>query len=392
MGSLDLPSYRRLLAAAHSLTALKGYQDLVLDFSSCIAAYPGPMIAICAQSMKWRSSDTSVQLILPTDTKLARLFINANWAHNLDPTRFKQSAFRGYTHVPAACFASALEQHKQVNRMIDAVLCSLTGIERGDLAAIEWSLNEITDNVLVHSRAESGGIVQLNSFKQRRRIEFCVADAGAGIPTTLREGFPDIKSDIEALERAIREGVTRDPKVGQGNGLYGTMQVARTSQGYLHIHSGYARLAYEGEQLRLADEAIRYSGTLIVACMDCSKPTALADALRFSDTKYEPLDYIDTHYETRDSDNLIFRMHEEALSYGSRTAGDPVRTKLHNLIYMNPGRRIVVDLSEVQLVSSSFADEVFGKLFKALGPLRFMNTLDLQVNIAGDGRTVGLKS
>ena len=49
---------------------------------------------------------------------------------------------------------------------------------------------------------------------------------------------------------------------------------------------------------------------------------------------------------------------------------------------MNPGHRVVVDMSDVPLVSSSFADEVFGKLFVELGALRFMRSVDL-LGLAG---------
>ncbi len=65
----------------------------------------------------------------------------------------------------------------------------------------------------------------------------------------------------------------------------------------------------------------------------------------------------------------------ETESFGSRLAGLPVRRKLENLIRMNGGRRIVVDLSSIPLVSSSFADEVFGKLFVQIGAIAFMTTV-----------------
>ncbi len=71
-------------------------------------------------------------------------------------------------------------------------------------------------------------------------------------------------------------------------------------------------------------------------------------------------------------------MSGEAASFGSRVAGEPVRVKLTNLMRMNPGRRVVVDMSDVPLVSSSFADEVFGKLFLTLGPLLFTQALEFR--------------
>jgi hypothetical protein len=171
--------------------------------------------------------------------------------------------------------------------------------------------------------------------------------------------------------------VTRDPRIGHGRGLYGTLQVARASDGSLHIYSCNARLNYAKNELRLTQEDVPFKGTLLTASLDSSNPDALGEALQFGERQYIPLDYVETHFEMGSSDAVLFRLAQESESFGSRVAGDPVRTKLANLVHMNPGRRIVVDLEDVPLISSSFADEVFGKLFVALGPVRFGQVLDI---------------
>lgn len=378
IGSFALSDLRRLTAALHNLTSRAGHQDLILDFTQCVAAYPSAMVAVCSEILDLQRKGITFELTTPSEVRLARLFVNSNWAHLLDPERQSRSTYRGYTNTPLARFASPEEQTAIVSRLIDALLCSVPALDRSDFGAIEWCLSEITDNVLVHAQSHVGGLVQMTSFKQRRRVEFSVADSGISIPTSLRQGHPELGEDIKALERAVREGVTRDPELGQGNGLFGTFQVARASGGYLHIHSGYARLDYEQDQLRITKEEIPFRGTLVVACLDCSNPAALGEALRFRDGRHTPLDYIQTHFEDRSSDILVFQLSQEATSFGSRLAGEPVRTKLHNLIHMNPGRRVVIDMADVPLVSSSFADEVFGKLFVALGPLLFTQALEFR--------------
>src|SRR5207247_8283218 len=126
-----------------------------------------------------------------------------------EPVRQKQSSFRGHTHVPLTQFISASEQNCAVNTIVDAVLSSITDFTRTDFASIEWSLNEITDNVLTHARSVMGGLVQLTTFeRKRRRVEFAVCDAGIGIPASLRETHPEITSDVAALDGAIANGIT----------------------------------------------------------------------------------------------------------------------------------------------------------------------------------------
>jgi hypothetical protein len=81
-----------------------------------------------------------------------------------------------------------------------------------------------------------------------------------------------------------------------------------------------------------------------------------------------------------DSERILFTMKNEAKSFGSRLAGEPVRTRLKNLYKMSNGEKIIIDCEGIPLISSSFADEVFGKLFVEIGPLGFMQKFEF-VNI-----------
>ena len=379
-GAFGISDLHRPLASLHQAVQEAGYQDVVLDFGSCTAAYAGPMLALCAQVMKLRASHIDFDLVLPTDSKLARLFHNANWAYFLEPRDNSQSTFKGHSQIPATQFTTSNDQGRAVNRIVNAILGAIPDIERDDFAALEWSINEVTDNVLVHSQSLIGGIVQVSTFqKNRKRVEYIVADAGVGIPVTLREGHPEITSDADALDRAIREGVTRDKSVGQGNGLFGSYQICSHSRGLFQVESGYGKLSFtESSGLHISTERVPYEGTLVVAQIDFSVPHLLQEALKIGGKVYSPVDFVEMHYEQDDLSHVLFLMREEAKTFGSRIAGTPVRTRLANLLRMCPGQRIHVDFSDVPLVSSSFADEVFGKLFVELGPISFMQRIEFR--------------
>jgi anti-sigma regulatory factor (Ser/Thr protein kinase) len=367
------------LACIHHATRVLGYSDVTLDFSACSAAFAPPMLALCAQVMRLRESGTNFDVVLPEDKEKRRLFENTNWAHFLEPGRFQPSAFRGHSQVAATQFKTPNDQNNAVNRIVDAILGAIPDIERSDFAALEWSINEITDNVIVHAESAIGGLVQVSTFRKRQKVvEYIVADAGLGVPATLRSGYPQMSSDTEALDRAIREGVTRDKALGQGNGLFGSYQICSHSGGRFQIESGHAKLEYTPNRgLSISSERVPIAGTLIIAQIDFSSPRLLAEALRFAGKVHKPVDYIETRYELHDSDDLAFVLKEEAGTFGSRLAGTPVRNRLLNLLRMCPGQRIRVDCADIPLVSSSFADEVFGKLFVELGPLRFMQRIAL---------------
>jgi anti-sigma regulatory factor (Ser/Thr protein kinase) len=376
----DLRDFHYLLAQIHQCIEVAGYSDVILDMSACTSAFQSSMLSVCAQVAAYRKSGVAFSLIPPRVSTLSNLFKNTNWAHFLDPLQFHQSNFRGHTRIAATQYQSPEEQGAAVNRIVNVMLGALPDLERTDFAAFEWAINEITDNVLVHAKSPIGGLVQVSTFqKGAKSVQFVVADAGIGIPASLKPGHPEIRSDTEALDWAIREGVTRDARIGQGNGLFGSYRVSSKSKGHFQIDSGYARLEYnpKRQQLSISNQTIPYSGTLIAATIDFSNPKLLADALQFKGVTYRPTDYVEFTYEGRDGGPVSFILRDECTSFGSRVSGKPVRQKLHNIIRMTDSRLVNVDFSGVPVISSSFADEAFGKLFLQLGPMQFMQRVRL---------------
>jgi hypothetical protein len=264
--------------------------------------------------------------------------------------------------------------------IVNAILGAVPDLHRQDFAAFEWSINEITDNVLTHSQSKLGGLVQVSTFQRNEKIvQYVVADAGVGIPATLRETHPEITSDTDALDRAIREGVTRDKSIGQGNGLYGSYQICNHCEGTLSVDSGHALLQLDSKgRLAVKNSTVPYSGTLVVAEINFSKRGLLEEALKFGGKRHIPVDLVETNYESAAGDVITFTILNESKSFGSRPAGTPVRTKLMNLYQMSGKRKVVVDFTGIPLISSSFADEVFGKLFVEIGPMAFMSKFEIR--------------
>lgn len=375
-GVLVLRSFRRVLAAIHQATHDEGLTDVTLDLSSTTYAAPGPMLAVLAACDRLRDeTDVNFSLIRPTEGVVRRLFSNANWAHLLAPSRFPRSTWNPTDVMPARRFTSPDEQGGIVNGILDAMLSSGAGLSRESLWAFEWAINEITDNVLQHANCPQGGLVQLSQYSGRQEVEFVVADAGRGIPTTMRTARTEI-SDAEALTLSIERGITRDNDAGQGNGLFGTQRAARVGTGRFAIHSGYASV---GSDFDARMEATPVGGTLVVVRLDYSDPHALWRAIPALDGLRELSgDYVENRYEHETDDVLHFVVKQEADSVGSRSAGRLVRSKLQSLMSMYPNYPVHVDFDGIAVISSSFADEFLGKLFVRIGALRFMNTIHLR--------------
>ena len=272
VGSFRDQTIRRLIVVCGEAVDDRGYEDIVLDFSGCTGAFASAMLPICAHVLLRRQQGITFTLELPPHGLISNLFLNTNWANFINPERWDRSTYAGHIHLPATQFSTATEQHHAIDALVNAILGSVQDLTRSDFAAIEWALNEIADNVLVHAESPVGGLVQVTTFnKKNQQVAFVVADAGLGIPTTMRTTHMELVADSDALFQAIREGVTRDKSVGQGNGLFGTLEICRVSGGTFSIGSGQGLLYYnEDRGVHARKEQLPFPGTVVAGTIELS--------------------------------------------------------------------------------------------------------------------------
>jgi len=370
-GSLGPDATPILCAALHQAVRDEGRSHIVLDFSGCEGITQAVMLPLTPLVTWYREvHDVRFEWVRPLDRALARLFVNANWAFHIDPGRHEPKPHRG-GHVPALRFLDdgGDGQDAILHRVMELVLGHLD-TTRDTLKAVEWSLGEIMDNVAAHARSPVGGFVQATAFAKSNVVEFVVADAGIGIPRSF--GTDD---DRAALRRAIAEGVTSDPARNAGNGLFGSYRVAVLSSGTFEIRSGRAllRRVPEGD-LRVGEEPAPYRGTSVRCRIGLADPGLLGRALRFRGRPHDPpYDFVEREFEDERGD-LVFGMRETAFPhFGSRLGGKRVRRMITNLLRTR--RSIVLDFEGVGVFTSSFADELFGRLFVEMGAMAFIKRI-----------------
>ena len=380
-GRVNPFAHRQFMRCLHDCLQ-RGYQDVILDFSECDAAFPDGMIPLLPSADALRRQDIDLSVRLPQASELARLFRNANWAHFLDPDAYEKSDTIHDRHLAAQRFTNWVEQQRLVNDFMDVVMRNMT-LERDVIAGLEWAINEITDNVLNHAECAEGGFVQVSTFRDARKVAFGVADSGKGILESLREGHPDLRTDAQAIGEAIKAGVTRSADVGQGNGIAGALRISTMSKGSFQITSGLAQVVARtdrkpedgdfGSDVQVYErrESQRFTGTVVYAEIGVDSRFHLSEALGFQGEPHQPTDIIELQYQTEEGDAVVLRLSEESTGFGSRPAGRQLRTKCMNLLQAEPKKPLLLDWTAVPLVSSSFADELVGKLFASLGPLAF---------------------
>jgi ABC-type transporter Mla MlaB component len=253
-------------------------------------------------------------------------------------------------------------------------ICELV-IQRFDnardfLPAMEWCVGEIIDNVRVHSATATPGAVCAQYYPKIHKLDIAIVDQGRGIRSSLSERL-ELSGHGEAIERALERGMTRDPDIGQGNGLAGTLEIVSQNGGKLEIWSGdglFTHLQTGADRVGLCAPM---DGTGVYIRLDTTRPVNLADTF-IGDSGWSYISYAASR--TEDEDGL--KISGECRHTLGRETARPLRRKIDAILPEMDGP-LLLDFSGVRTATSSFLDELLGRLADGMGEVEFQRKIRL---------------
>ena len=271
-------------------------------------------------------------------------------------------------------FDSADDIYLLISSFVDE-LSQIIVCEKGVLEGFEWSINEVLDNVLQHS-SRSFGYVMGQVHPKTKHFVFCVYDTGQGIYNSLlSSSVHKPKNPVDALKLAVKEGVTRDKKIGQGNGLWGLHQIVSENTGILNIISNSACYNLTNNTFQTFDRVPQLSydnGCIVDFQIDYSKEVSISKALG----GYEPVN-LKLESLKDNVGNILIDLHSKESGVGTRRSGEKIRNEIIN-VYKQTNKSITLDFANISIISSSFADELIGKLVTEFGFYGFNNIFKLK--------------
>lgn len=345
-----------------------GETEFEIDISGYHAWYPDGMTPLICAVNSWIAEGEAVSIV-PPDGDGYDFWERAGWQYGLfghAPPIVRP----GTNLTPLTAYSSGSELNEAVTEAI-SVMSTAASFPSGVVDSLSWTLNEVADNVLVHSNAERGWM-QVSYQPRKGLLDFVVADSGRGILASLRESFSHLRTDIEALNLAVEKGITRNRHVGQGNGLSGLVRIAVGNRGFVNLHSGTGQLRIlEGEVRQAEDFASPFGGTIVTMTLRTDQPIDLSEAL----WGHEPVPSFERQYLA--DAGIHFRVASEASNFGNRSTGRLLRLKVGNIITTMPDEPLMLDFTGVELASASFCDEFVAKLVLELGPVSFFSRVHM---------------
>jgi anti-sigma regulatory factor (Ser/Thr protein kinase) len=382
--------FQQYLDFAEEIERFEGPSAVIIDLSDVAFAHPSGMAPLVATIRYLHENGWEIDVWLPRSEFLCDYFAKAGWISGVTGDAVDRRV-HGTTFIPLTDYSSS----EELNPILDDTLLHFARhavFEAGVLDGLEWALNEIAGNVLDHAGGVSGWL-QVAEQPKKGLIEVVVVDCGRGICASMRERFSDLKDDLGAVARAVEKGTTRDPEVGQGNGLAGSLRLAILGGGYANVYSGQGLVRYMprtqtsrdrgvglsptgGAQNLVQAQVAQHHGTVVSLTLSTRQSLDVARALwgrhpgsLTLEKRYVPAD--DT------SNAIVFNVAQEASGLGNRASARPVRSALHNALNAFPEDRVHVDFRDVNLASASFLDEFLARLAKDVGVDTFFRRVAL---------------
>ena len=232
------------------------------------------------------------------------------------------------------------------------------------LPALEWAVMEITDNILIHAQSQSPGVLCAQYFPERQRLDVGLCDMGRGLMASLRESRT-VRSHGDAVRLALQRGVTRDNVNCMGNGLAGTLEIAKVNGGSVQIWTGDITYRIKDGKEKGFVRHATVPGTGLLLSLRTDRPVDLRET--FIDER--SWTYIDAEIE-RATCNGGLSIRDECVHTGSRPPATGLRRKILTLL-RDMNEPLILDFDGIQSASSSFLDELLGRLAQELGIAAF---------------------
>lgn len=356
------------------LVKRSGYSEVLIDCSDVGRAFPNVIVPVTGIIDFYRDTE-HVEFAFP---QLPDFLSRSHFAQPMNIAA-SEKTLRSNPLNKVWKFQTAEDVNDLGNEFVKAISQEIV-CEEGVIDSIMWCINEVMDNVMVHS-GKDYGFVMGQVHKQTRHISFCVYDNGQGIHNSLKNSIYAPKTAIEAIEMAIQERVTRDKAVGQGNGMWGLSEIVKNNSGRLSIVSGPGLFFRSNGNLETRND-LTFLSPANGACsvdfqLNYNKKIMLTVALK----GHKPVNYRTENFED-DHGVIVYRLADMPSGTGTRQSGQKMRNDIINL-YNDSKKGVIIDFDGLNVISSSFADELVGKLvvhfgffgFNQIVRLKNMNTV-----------------
>jgi len=168
---------------------------------------------------------------------------------------------------------SRLGLEKISTHITNIMLQNFTQLDEEDIRDLKHYLQylflELMNNVADHAHSRVGGYTMAQYYPTNKKIQFVVADRGVAFLRNMQLNYSEIKTEIDAIQKALEKGVTSTEQkmYGQsknaGYGLYAMFEILKMTGGRFVIISNDSLLRYENETFTAKELKHPWKGVVV---------------------------------------------------------------------------------------------------------------------------------
>jgi anti-sigma regulatory factor (Ser/Thr protein kinase) len=221
--------------------------DRGVDLSRVDFVTPGGMVGLACLLEGWIAEHESVHLILPDEGitgYLHRMDFFRHFEERITTDRdvsYLDTRGRGDASLSELQRVQEPEDVIRVTKQFGKILAQ-GSLGDAEVRRCQAVLSEGMNNALDHARSASGAYTAIQPWARLGTVAVAIADAGVGIPQTIRE-HPDVPReaprDYELIEFATRHLVSsKHDETGRGGGFTCALTSVGNGHGRMKIWSG----------------------------------------------------------------------------------------------------------------------------------------------------------
>lgn len=267
-----LNSYRYAVQTIEKINSINPDEDdlIKIDLSKVswvTAAYSTPLATAIR---RWRSEGVEIRTISPSDDDTANYLDTIGFPEGQTDPDFNDNSYLPLIKIDGTQACPINAAGEVIQRLVSKLL-SDDDIRTNGVAL---PLTELLDNVSEHSKCEHG-LVTLQYYKQKQKLDMCVVDDGISIPGSYDEHKIKYDDDADAVCKALEEGKSTKREFGsesrkRGTGLRTVSNIVCDGlDGKLLVVSGKGGVYKQDKITEICD--LIWRGTTIFASMNVPK-------------------------------------------------------------------------------------------------------------------------
>lgn len=218
----------------------------------------------------------------------------------------------GSEFVPMKLISDSGDPGAIATKVVDVVRTHVRSASKDMISLMDISISEIMDNVLTHAGSAESGMAGAQFYGKLGYVEFCVADSGCGIATSMSKNPSYSGRDASSLlEMAFEEGAGEfvgrtdlaTDEAGAGRGLTIAARYAKALGGCLWVISHDCSASFGANGIDLLG-GLHYPGTIVSMRLPMEKPIVILASDIFDGGEDVPLSWgLRDGFYTEDMEN-----------------------------------------------------------------------------------------